>query len=154
MNNNNIERFDICQVSKIPDGVMEGFIHSPDYPKYYGNSRNCYLNLNLPNENFRLFVYLISMNVESKGWFSRVPKDYLYIENIEKSFFGEYKPQIVLAENRLTKFRFITDFVTSTSLNDPKGVLLYFKSKIISFEFNIRRKKIVFFFKLLNYLKS
>ena len=131
MNDNKIDRFDICQVSKIPDGVMEGFIHSPDYPKYYGNSRNCYLNLNLPNENFRLFVYLISMNTESKGWFSRVPKDYLFVENLQKSFYGSNKqPLIILAENRLTKFRFVTDFVTSASLIDPKGVLLYFKSII------------------------
>lgn len=58
----NIKKFDICSSSKIPREVTEGFIHTPDFPEYYGNHRDCSFDLNVPNENYRydkcLFFFL------------------------------------------------------------------------------------------------
>ena len=77
---------------------------------------------------YRLLTYLIYVNVESEGWFSKVPVDYVFVENNRKSFCGSRKPQLITAENKTTRFRFLSDWSTTAKLRNPKGFILYFKS--------------------------
>ena len=47
-----MKTFDICKSNNV-SGVNEGFIHSPNYPNYYGNNRNCFIDVPLQNDEQR-----------------------------------------------------------------------------------------------------
>ena len=120
--------FDICD-NDGPEtilGVENGFVHSPSYPEYYGNNKNCYLNIGIPPKS-RLTIYLINFNMEDISFFSRRPNDYLQIDNGSK-IYGKKNPSILFngSDKESVKLNFITDFATLQTLDKPKGFIIYF----------------------------
>lgn len=125
------KRFDLCD-SNGPDtilGVENGFIYSPNFPEYYGNNHECYVNLGIP-KNKRLVVYLLKMNLEGNGVF-KVAKDYIQIEALPKLYGKAVLPHIVYngSDRERVHIRFRTDWITTAKLEYPKGFLLYFSRK-------------------------
>ena len=126
-----IAAFDICHDS--PRDIFElneGFIHSPNYPYYYQNSKKCQINIRTRQQ--RLVIYMLKLNMEGKGMFSRKPNDFLQVQGGEK-FHGKNLPAQVIynGTERRVELNFETDWGTSTYLDFPKGFLLYFKRKYI-----------------------
>lgn len=125
--NDKIPSFDICHDSpRDLSELNEAFIHSPNYPYYYQNSKDCQINIRTRQQ--RLVIYMLRLNMEGKGLFSRQPNDFLQIQGGEKLHGKEVPPQIVYnGTERKVVLHFETDWGTSTYLDFPKGFLLYFK---------------------------
>ncbi len=129
MTDKSITSFDICQDSpKTIAGLARGFIHSPCYPKYYTNSKECYIKLETNGK--RLVIYMITMNMEGKGFFTGQPNDFLQINNDSK-YYGPNNPQQIIynGTDEFVPIKFKTDYGTSTYLEEPKGFLVYFERK-------------------------
>lgn len=127
--NEQIPSFDICHDSpRDLSELNEAFIHSPNYPYYYQNMKNCQINIRTRQQ--RLVIYMLRMNMEGKSWFTGKPNDFLQIQGGEKLHGKEIPPQIVYngTESKVV-LHFETDWGTSTYLDFPKGFLLYFKRK-------------------------
>lgn len=126
------KNFDICEDDgpEVLLDVQSGFIHSPDYPKYYGNSRSCALTIQVP-VNKHLSIYLINMSLEKRSVFSSAIKDYLKVD--EKIFHGHsIIPARIFNQSGYANVRleFVSDWITSSALASPKGFLLYFECNI------------------------
>lgn len=128
-NNLQIPKFDICHESpRDISELHEGFIHSPNYPYYYQNSKDCTVNIMTKNQ--RLVIFMLRLNMEGKGFFTREPNDFLQVQNGHK-YHGKEVPPVVVYNGTEEKVRinFQTDWGTSTYLDFPKGFLLYFHRK-------------------------
>jgi hypothetical protein len=126
--------FDICDRNG-PEkilGITEGFIHSPKYPNYYGNSRNCLINIGVPNGK-RLVISQVTFNMEGNSIFDKSPNDYIRIESNGPLTGMYYAPSIVYdsADRSNVQIRFKSDWITTTILSKPKGFLLYYKCKCL-----------------------
>ena len=124
-----IASFDICHESpRVIFELNEGFIHSPDYPDYYHNSKDCHLSIRTRQE--RIAIYLLVLNMERKGIFSRKPHDFLQVQGGEK-FHGKNVPAQFFYNGTEEKVEiyFETDWGTTIYLESPTGFLLYFKRK-------------------------
>jgi hypothetical protein len=132
-NNLQIPKFDICHESpRDISELHEGFIHSPNYPYYYQNSKDCTVNIMTKNQ--RLVIFMLRLNMEGKGFFTREPNDFLQVQNGHK-YHGKEVPPVVVYNGTEEKVRinFQTDWGTSTYLDFPKGFLLYFHRKFFLF---------------------
>ena len=129
MNSTIIPSFDICHDSpRDLSELNEAFIHSPNYPFYYQNSKNC--KINIRTRGMRLVIYMLRLNMEGLGLFSREPNEFLQIKGGEKIYGKEVPPRIVYnGTDSKVEVYFETDWGTSTYLDFPKGFLLYFKRK-------------------------
>lgn len=129
-----IKSFDICDINgpETISGLDRGFISSPNYPFYYGNNRQCLLNIGVPREK-RLVIYLISKSLEEKSSWQDKVNDYLKIENgFEMYGFSRYPVEIYEGSDReKVQIKFKSDWLTSAALLDPKGFLLYFECKFL-----------------------
>ncbi len=128
--------FSICDPNG-PDtilGLNNGFIHSPSYPEYYGNSHDCWVNVGVPKST-RLVLYLLKMNLEGYGMF-REPKDYLSVDNGVKLYGSALVPHTIYnsSDREKVHIKFTSDWITTTRLNYPKGFLIFF-SCIYAFYF-------------------
>ena len=124
-----IASYDICNDS--PRDIFdlnEGFIHSPEYPNYYSNSKKCQLSIRTSHQ--RLVIYMLTLNMERIGIFSRNPNDFLQVQGGEKLHGKNVPGQVIYngTESKVELF-FETDWATSTSLDSPIGFLLYFNRK-------------------------
>lgn len=139
--NKNIPVFDICHESpRDVSDLSEGFIHSPKYPYYYQNSKNCQLNIRSNKQ--RLVIYMLKLNMEGKGFFTRQPNDFLQIQGGYKYHGKNVPPRIVYnGTDDKVEIKFISDWGTSTYLDFPKGFLLYFKRKYFFLGFSKNRLK-------------
>jgi hypothetical protein len=126
-----LPNFDICEAQG-PDtltGVERGYIHSPNFPAYYGNSRHCGMGIQVPANKY-LAVYIVSLSIEGRGRFSSQVKDFLAIDGAKIYGHTEY-PLIVLNQTGVDRvmFEFSTDWITLSLLSSPKGFLVYFECK-------------------------
>ena len=76
------------------------------------------------------------MHVEPVGANSKFP-DYLFIENSGEKFYGDVMPRLLIKSENLVSLQFKSDWITTASVKDPKGFLLYFKSNILTFKWKI-----------------
>ena len=65
--------------------------------------------------------------MESGGADNKFP-DYLLIENSSEKIQQYGMPRLLIKTNNSISLKFITDWITTETLAEPKGVLLYFKS--------------------------
>ena len=125
-----LANFDICD----PNGpatlladTTKGWIHSPGFPAYYGNNRKCELSVRVPRGK-RLSMFLINLSLEHIGIFTSRVKDYVKIG--EQILYGKSAyPLMVYNETgeKTVKIEFISDWVTTSFLQNPKGFLIYFE---------------------------
>lgn len=130
----NFDSFDICDKygPEVIQGIDNGFIHSPNYPDYYSNNRNCYIKISIP-EDKRLVVYLVQRSLEGKGIFNSRPKDFISFSSTTTFYYGySNTPEVIYDGNDKEQFEIVfrSDWITSQSLNGPKGFLVFFECKL------------------------
>jgi hypothetical protein len=133
------KQFDICgSHGSTLDGFRNGFIHSPNYPNYYGNRRNCWMSLKLA-ANQKLIVYLVQISMEDASLFHSNPNDYVMFNNDRNlQFFSRSNEPRLVYEGRdrdRVDISFKSDWITTQSLTYPKGFLVYFECNLFSFLF-------------------
>ncbi|RNA38260.1 hypothetical protein BpHYR1_030561 [Brachionus plicatilis] len=125
-----INSYDICDnyAPSVLENIDRGFIHSPYYPDYYLNNRNCYIGIKIPNDK-RLVVYLMRRSMEDKSIFRNSPKDFVGIEDGFKYFGFSNVPEIIYDGNDREEVyvNFVSDWITTQFLRSPKGFLIYFE---------------------------
>lgn len=132
--NASIPKFDVCDwnAAKNISTLKRGFVSSPGFPEYYGNSRDCVLSLHSPQQdNQLLFVYLVNLSVEPKSPISLKENDYLQI-NDEPRMSGLIKYPMLVYHNKMDQakkvdIKFRSDWLTTAALSSPKGFLIYFE---------------------------
>jgi hypothetical protein len=133
--------FDICLASSYDlANVSNGFLASPNYPAYYGNDRNCQVNIKVaPRQLLHLYVY--TQSIERMSLLTNRVKDYLLVQGERKLYGTRTRPDSVEVSvndasetERTLELRFVSDFVTLERLAHPKGFLVYFEcSETFSF---------------------
>jgi hypothetical protein len=128
-----LPNFDICdaQGPVALHGVSRGYIHSPNFPNYYGNSRRCAMSISVPEDKY-LAVYVESLSMESRSRFSSQAKDFLRVDDL--LLYGRSgTPALVFNHTGMdqVQFTFSSDWITTALLSSPKGFLIYFECKLI-----------------------
>lgn len=142
-----VRKFDVCSEATVIDGrqVQSGFVHSPGYPEYYGNSRNCRIDLRVPDRS-RLVLYAVRVSMEAASYVHGNPNDYVRVSDasgrLDVVYYGQHHvPKLVyegigtsaLQAESLTmssssvRISFRSDWITTQRLTLPKGFLLYFE---------------------------
>lgn len=129
------KKFDVCSETSEIDGahVDAGFIHSPHYPDYYGNSRKCQIDLHVP-VNKRVVLYAVRVSLESLSVVHGKPNDYVRVSDgsgsLDFVYFGLHSlPKFIYegSERPLLHVNFRSDWITTQRLAAPKGFLIYFE---------------------------
>ena len=126
-------KLNICdgQASSAAAKLTQGYVLSPFYPDYYGNSLDCVMSLPLRKDRV-LFVYLLRLSVEPKSSITNQEKDFLQINNAVKYTGLSWYPILVYngtadADSGKCDIRFESDWLTLASLASPKGFMIYFE---------------------------
>ncbi|CAF0773819.1 unnamed protein product [Brachionus calyciflorus] len=126
----NYVSYDVCDnyAPSLLENIDRGFIHSPFYPDYYSNNKNCYIGIKIP-QNKRLVIYLVRHSMEDKSIFRNQPNDYVGIEDGVKYYGYSNSPQIIYDGNDREEINiiFVSDWITTQALRNPKGFLIYFE---------------------------
>jgi hypothetical protein len=122
-----LKAFDICGPETIAN-IENGYIHSPTYPNYYGNFRNCMISILVP-KGHTLNIFVLTKSLEGLSMFSQQPKDYFVIDNEIEQYGYSDRPYLVYsgAEREKINIKFTSDPFTLKILSEPKGFLLYFE---------------------------
>jgi hypothetical protein len=128
-----INKFDICGSSstQIDSRYGSGFIHSPNYPNYYGNSKNCQLEIKIPDDK-RIVIYVVRVSLEDTSVFHDGPNDFVQISgrDLSSKLHGLHTlPKFIYEGNDRKQFyvNFKSDWITTQSLTFPKGFYIYFE---------------------------
>lgn len=131
-----MRHIDICSSSGRLDGAKEkwGFIHSPNYPSYYGNSRSCNIDLAVPSDK-RLVLFMVRVSMEDSSVFHGSANDYVRItaDGLDNVYYGLHPiPKSVYdgTTKRVLRVHFRSDWITTQRLLSPKGFLVYFECMI------------------------
>lgn len=140
-----LPRVDICSLQSL-HGLTEGFIHTPNYPNNYPNSRTCSKTVPSPDADhrydlipsssfqfhgisFRLKIYVIDFDIEGLSavrWIGlRRINDWLQINNNGEKLFGTRPAYTLLFDDVIeAPLVFKSDFANSK--RPYNGFLLYF----------------------------
>jgi hypothetical protein len=120
---NSLPIYDVCKQDQL-ENIDQGFLISPNYPNNYNGRRYCPFKIKA-NENRRLEMYLIDMELEKKSLLTANPTDYLEINNNGK-LFNKHSYEVIYNETSDALVLFKTDnFFTK------RGFLIYFKCMLI-----------------------
>ncbi|CAF1129219.1 unnamed protein product [Adineta ricciae] len=123
-----LPRIDICSLQSLHD-VNEGFIHTPNYPGGYPNSRTCSKTVPSPPEGHRLKIYALDFDVEGLSalrlfGITRI-NDWLQINNSGEKMYGSRPPYTPIFDDVIeASLMFKSDFANTK--RPYNGFLLYF----------------------------
>jgi hypothetical protein len=123
-----LPRIDICSLQSL-NGLTEGFIHTPNYPSNYPNSRTCSKTVPSPDAEHRLKIYALDFDIEGLSvlrWLgiTRI-NDWLQINNSGEKMFGTRPSYTLLFDDVIeASLMFKSDFANTK--RPYNGFLLYF----------------------------
>jgi hypothetical protein len=88
---------------------------------------------------YALKLYLITLSVEEKSVYTGRAKDYLLINQHYHIYGSAERPKILevgtSASKNSVEIKFVSDWMTTKTLSEPKGFLIYFECNLNFFVF-------------------